>query len=236
LDLWFGWEFENFNWYYCDANGLWNNSQYGEYGLLHYNQDRDTVRWLTTTEYVTTTPAIIGGYSTNSLVDGRLFTGRGGDWASNPYVLLVDTGIGNYTYAINAPVYGIYSISVSFSNVSYLEYANSTYTMPVFVVDTDSRANITILGNDEDTFQFSAGVNITLKSGMNLVYLTVLEGYRYAWQYIKFSLQQQLTPPTQPPTISPSTTINSVASDGASNNIPLLSLFGILFVVISLLI
>lgn len=182
LDTWFSWGFDNFNWFTCDPNtGVWNTS-WGTYGLVLTTHNLTTVKYETAVAYVSTSPSVTAGNSVNGLIDARNYTDYYAGTNPPPYWNKRYGSIRNYTYPINSPVSAVYGFSISFANNT------KNYTMPVYVVDTDSYAVIDVLVNTTDKgFVFSSPVNVTLNQGINLLVLDVIYDDAYSMQYLKFT-------------------------------------------------
>jgi hypothetical protein len=183
FNKWFGLGFSNFNWYFCDASSF--DSVYGTWGLLDDIYNLTTVKWKTAAAYVQTTPVVNGGNTVPGNIDARLYTTRPDNWkTAAPYWTMQSAQ--PFYYVLNAKSGSEYKMSASFANSTtsiknlglkvFLEgqYVDTILSPPAAAVPANG-------------FVFATPISITLKQGLNVIYILPTNGYSFSVQYLQFA-------------------------------------------------
>jgi len=175
LNIWFGWGFENFNWFVAGA-GSWDG-QYGTWPLTYDPRILDTTK-IQAINYVLSqpNPPLVAGFPVPGEVDARLFSGCR-NCKQNPYLEYLGVN-STFDYLVRSEEAGQVSVSVSFAtteqNALLGLWANGEFITNV-VAPTGSWSK----------FVYSKPVSIMFTKGLNVIRIIVLTNRGYNIQFLK---------------------------------------------------
>jgi len=176
LNIWFGWGFQNFNWFVAGA-GSWDG-QYGTWPLAYDPRILDTTK-IQAIEYILSKPAppLAVGFPVPGAVDARMYSGCR-NCKQNPYLEYLALN-STFDYLVRSETASQFSLSVSFAttegNASLGIWANGEFIGNIVAPQTGSWSN----------FAYSKPVKVSFTEGLNVVRIIVLTNRGYNIQNLE---------------------------------------------------